>query len=170
MGEAMLSDDERAALIRQYAAGPARLRAALEAVPATALRWRPAPGEWSAHEIAVHCGDAETAGALRIRFLVADHDPLIVGYDEAAWATALDYHALPLEPALAAAEAARANTLPLLERLPDDAWARAGRHSASGRYTAEDWLRIYGVHLEEHAQQIEANVAAWEARQRPVAG
>jgi DinB superfamily len=162
----MLSPDERAALIRQYAAGPARLKAALATVPAAAMQWRPAPGEWSAHEIIVHCGDAEVSGAARIRFLIAERDPLIVGYDEAAWATALDYHALPLEPALASAEAARLNTVPLLERLPDDAWQRAGRHSASGRYTAEDWLRIYGVHLEEHAQQIEANVAAWETRLR----
>lgn len=166
----MLSGDERAALIRQYAAGPARLRAALATVPAAAMRWRPAPGEWSAHEIVIHCGDAETAGALRVRFLIADRDPLIVGYDEAAWATALDYYALPLEPALAAAEAARANTLPLLERLSDDTWARVRRHSASGRYSAEDWLRIYGVHLEEHARQIEANVVAWEARQRTATG
>jgi hypothetical protein len=160
----MLSRDERAALIGQYAAGSARLKAALATVPAAALQWRPAPGEWSVHEIVVHCGDAEVAGAGRIRFLVAEREPLIVGYDEAGWATTLDYHALPLEPALAVAEAARVNTVPLLERLPDDAWERAGKHSASGRYSAEDWLRIYAVHLEEHAQQIAANVAAWGAR------
>ena len=42
-----------------------------------------------------------------------------------------------------------------------------GRHSASGRYTAEDWLRIYAEHLENHARQIEANVAAWRAAGRP---
>ncbi len=30
---------------------PARLRAALVKVPQAALKWRPAPGEWSAHEV-----------------------------------------------------------------------------------------------------------------------
>ncbi len=55
-------------------------------------------------------------------------------------------------------------TAHLLRRLPGEAWARAGRHTASGRYTAEDWLRIYAEHLEVHARQIEASLAAWRAR------
>ena len=62
---------ERNALIEQYANGPARLRAAIAAVPAEALTWRPKPGEWSAHEVAVHCADSETNAAGRIRFLAA---------------------------------------------------------------------------------------------------
>lgn len=116
VGAAMLSGDERAALIRQYAAGSGPAAgAALATVPATALRWRPAPGEWSAHEIVVHCGDAETAGALRIRFLVADHDPLIFrlrrGRRGRRRSTITPCRS---NPALAVAEAARANTLPLL--------------------------------------------------------
>jgi hypothetical protein len=71
-----------------------------------------------------------------------------------------DYHAAPLEPALAVVEAVRTNTAALIRRLPDEAWAREGRHTESGRYTAEDWLKIYADHLEGHARQIEANVAA----------
>jgi hypothetical protein len=77
-----------------------------------------------------------------------------------------DYHAAPLEPALAVVEAVRTNTAALIRRLPDEAWAREGRHTESGRYTAEDWLKIYADHLEGHARQIEANVAAWRARRR----
>jgi hypothetical protein len=46
--------------------------------------------------------------------------------------------------------------------LPDEAWTRDGRHTESGHYTAEDWLRIYADHLENHARQIEANVAAFK--------
>ena len=34
-----------------------------------------------------------------------------------------------------------------------------------GRYGAEDWLRIYAAHLEDHAAQIDANVAAWKTAQ-----
>ena len=49
-------------------------------------------------------------------------------------------------------------------RLPEAAWQRAGRHTESGPYSAEDWLRIYAEHLEGHAQQIEANLAAWRSR------
>lgn len=159
-----LSAAERQRLIEQYARGPDRLSAALAAVPAEARQWRPAPGEWSTHEVVVHCADSETNAAGRIRYLLAEADPVIVGYDQDVWARTLDYHAHPLEPALATVRAVRDNTTHLLRRLPAEAWARAGRHTESGRYTAEDWLRIYAEHLEVHARQIEANLAAWQAR------
>lgn len=57
----------------------------------------------------------------------------------------------------------RADAAALLRRLPDDAWAKVGHHTESGRYTAEDWLKIYADHLEVHARQIETNLAAWRA-------
>ena len=41
------------------------------------------------------------------------------------------------------------------------AWRREGRHTESGRYTAEDWLLVYSEHLEKHDAQIERNLAAW---------
>ena len=41
-----------------------------------------------------------------------------------------------------------------------------GRHSHSGPYGTDDWLRSYGEHLEVHAAQIRRNLAAWE-RARP---
>jgi hypothetical protein len=159
-----LSPREREDLIRRYAEGPARLKAALAAVPAEARQWRPAPGEWSAHEVVVHCADSETNAAARIRYLVAEPDPVVLGYDEAGWARRFDYHAHPIEPALALVEAVRGNTVALLRRLPEEAWRRVGRHTESGRYGSEDWLITYAEHLEVHARQIEANVAAWRAR------
>lgn len=152
---------ERDELIGRYAAGPERLRAALAKVPEGARQWRPAPGRWTVHEVVCHCADSETNGALRIRTLVMEKDPLIVGYDQDAWAIGLDYHAHPLLAALATVDAVRANTVPLLRRLPEAAWARVGRHTESGSYGAEDWLRDYAEHLEKHSRQIERNLEAW---------
>lgn len=159
-----LAAGEREDLIQRYAAGPAKLRAALSRVPAEALQWRPGPAQWSAHEVIVHCADSETNAYLRIRYLAAEKEPLIVGYDQEEWARAFDYHAQPLDTALATVEAVRGNTVPLLRRLPEAVWSREGRHTESGRYTAEDWLRIYAQHLEGHARQIERNLEAWQAR------
>jgi DinB superfamily len=158
---------ERERLIQQYADGPERLEAALARVPAAARQWRPAPGEWSAHEVACHCADSETNAAARIRYVVCEREPVVLAYDENVWAAALDYHGHPVEVALATVRAVRAHTEALLRRLPEEAWAREGRHTESGRYTAVDWLHIYAEHLEIHARQIEANLAAWEAA-RPI--
>jgi hypothetical protein len=154
---------KREDLIRRYEAGPARLKAALAKVPAEAMKWRPGKGKWSVHEVVCHCGDSEANGALRIRYLLAEEDPLIVGYDQARWAEVFDYHDAPIEPALATIEAVRANTAALLKRLPEKSWSASGRHTESGSYTAEDWLGIYSEHLEKHSGQIERNLAAWQA-------
>ena len=161
-----LTRAEREKLIDRYAVGPATLKASLAKVPPAAMQWRPAPREWSAHEVICHCADSETNSYGRIRYVIAEKEPLIAGYDQDQWAITFDYHALPLEPALATVEAVRANTTALLRRLPDEAWTRVGRHTESGRYGAEDWLRIYAEHLEVHAAQIDDNVAKWQAAQK----
>ncbi len=152
---------ERSALIEQYAAGAARLRAAWAAVPPEARHWRPAPGEWSAHEVVCHTADSETNAYTRIRFLVAQDDPVIQGYDQEHWVSALDYPALSAASAMAAVEAVRGHTAAFIRRLPEVAWRRAGTHSESGPYSGDDWLHIYSVHLEDHARQIEENVASF---------
>ncbi len=155
---------ERDTLIQRYEEGPARLRAALAKVPPEARKWQPAEGKWSVHEVVCHCADSETNAAARIRYLAAEPDPKILGYDQAHWAIALDYHAAPLEPALATVEAVRANTAALLKRLPEKTWSAVGTHTESGRYTCDDWLAVYAEHLEKHSRQIERNMEAWKAR------
>ncbi len=166
-----MTPDERLPLIDAYAAGPERLRRAWAAVPAEARQFRPATGKWSPHEIVCHCADSETTAASRIRYLVAETDPTIVGYDQARWAAVFDYHNLPVEPALDAVSAVRSNTVALLRQLPEEAWGRGGTHTESGRYTVEDWLRTYAVHVENHAAQIERAVAVWhESRGGAVGG
>ncbi|MEP7327410.1 MAG: DinB family protein, partial [Gemmatimonadota bacterium] len=129
-------------LIRQYAEGPAKLRQTLTRVPPEAMKWRPAPGKWSVHEIIVHCADSETNAHMRVRYLLAEKEPTIVGYDQDEWARALNYHELPLEPALATIEAVRANTAPLLRSLPEAAWKRSGHHTEypATPYGMEKWL------------------------------
>ena len=158
-----LDRSEREKLIQQYADGPVRLRAALAAVPQQALRWRPRAGEWSAHEVVCHCADSEANSYSRIRYVIAEKEPTIVGYDQDNWARVFDYHARPLEPALAVVEAVCASTAAMIRGLPEEMWRRFGHHTERSHYTAEDWLRFNADHLEVHARQIEANVAAWYA-------
>src|SRR5262245_34872295 len=119
-----LNAQERAQRIAKYASGGARLRDAIASVPAEARQYRPAPGKWSPHEIVVHCADSETNAAMRVRYLLAERDPRIVGYDQEAWAKEFDYHAHPIDAALATVEAVRANTAALLQRLPEAAWSK----------------------------------------------
>jgi hypothetical protein len=156
---------EREGRIARYAAGAARLRAALEHVPAEAREWRPGPGKWSVHEVVSHCADSEVNAYARIRYVLAEPEPLIVGYDQDRWAQVFDYHEQPMELSLAVIDAVRAATAALLRRLPEEAWSREGRHTEVGRYHAAKWLEIYSEHLDSHAGQITRTLAAWRERE-----
>ena len=164
MTTAALTIEERTRRIEQYASAPNRLREALASVPPQAMKWRPETAEFSIHEIICHCADSETNAYSRIRYLLTEEKPVIVGYDPDVWAREFDYANHPLEAALATVAAVRANTAPILRRLPDEAWSKEGMHSESGRYTAAYWLRIYSEHLEEHIDQINRTLASWHSR------
>ena len=154
---------ERDRLIAQYAEGYATLEAALAEVPAAALQWRPAPGKWSVHEIIVHCADSETNAHMRIRYLLSEPEPVIIGYDQDRWAAEFDYHSHPIEPALATIRAVRANTVPLLRRITESGWKKLGRHTEYREpYGVESWLQTYAEHLDVHARQIRRNLGGWK--------
>lgn len=159
-----LTAAERAAFLDRFEAGPALLRAAWSELPPEARLWRPAPGKWSAQEVVVHCADSEAYGHTRIRLVLAEAEPLIVGYDENQWARTFDYQAHDVELAFRTIEAVRANAAACLRRLPEGAFNRVGRHTHSGAYSDADWFRIYAEHLEVHAAQLRRNLSAWKAR------
>ena len=161
---------ERVKRIEQYEQGPERLRQALALVPDEVVKWRPAPGRWSVHEIVCHCADSEVNAYARLRYLLAEQSPVILGYDQDEWARIFDYHALPMGPSLAIVESVRAGTTALLKRLTEDAWTRTGRHTESGEYTVDRWLTIYSDHVEGHARQIERNLEAWKTSGGRAAG
>lgn len=151
-------------LARRFADGPAALRTAWDAVPAAARQWRPAPAKWSAHEIVLHCADATAVACARLRYLLAEDDPVIIGYDQDRWAASLDYHARDVAAAFAVMEAMTAFTVPLIRRLTPADLARTGRHTETGAITVGTWLPYNAEHLHTHARQIERNLAAFAAR------
>jgi len=91
--------------------------------------------------------------ALRIRRLLTEDEPVIHGYDEAAFARKLTSDR-PIEPSIEAMRWARETTAQLLDRMTEEEWSKVGTHSESGPYSAEDWLTIYAAHAHDHALQI----------------
>ncbi|HYK22258.1 MAG TPA: DinB family protein [Pyrinomonadaceae bacterium] len=149
-----MTPEERHVLIKQYADGYEEVIRALDNFPAESLGAHPITGKWSAREIVHHLGDSESTSAIRIRRLLVEDDPLIQGYDQDQFADRLHYNERDMAPSLEAFRYARETTMQLLPLLSDEDWQRAGTHSESGRYTLEDWLRIYAAHAHNHAAQI----------------
>lgn len=149
-----MTQEERHELIARYREGYDEVARSLEGFSEEELGAHPLEGKWSAREVVQHLADSEMASAIRLRRLLAEERPLIQGYDQDDYARRLNYNARDIAPALEAFRGARATTAQLLEAMTVEDWAREGTHSESGRYTAEDWLRIYAAHAHNHAAQI----------------
>ena len=61
----------------------------------------------------------------------------------------------PIATPLAVFSAVRAGSLAVLHHLSDADLARYGEHSERGRFTLDDWLRVYSKHPTEHGEQLE---------------
>jgi len=144
---------KRAQLIEQYEGGYAAVDAALAGITDAELDARPAENEWTAREIVHHLADSEMTSAIRLRRLLAEDNPTIVGYDQEEFARRLRYNR-PIEGSMLAFKGSRDATAPLLHTLTDDDWQRAGTHTESGPYSVETWLQIYASHGIDHADQI----------------
>jgi hypothetical protein len=148
-----MDSSTRQALIDQYKDGYRAVVAALENISDRELDARPAPDKWTAREIVHHLADSEMTSAIRLRRLVVEDNPVIVGYDQEEFARRL-YYDRPVTASLDAFRAARESTAQILDRLGDAEWSRQGTHSESGSYGMADWLRIYAEHAHKHADQI----------------
>jgi hypothetical protein len=144
--------EERSRLIAKYRDGHQAVVDALEGVTDDELD-RAADGEWTPRQITHHLADSEMMSAIRIRRLLTEAEPVIHGYDEKAFAMQLTTDR-PIQPSLEAMRWARETSAQLLERMTEEDWRRVGTHTESGRYSAEDWMRIYAAHAHEHAEQI----------------
>ncbi len=149
-----MTPEERDALIQQYETGYSEVLTALEGFPPEHLSSHPLPNKWSAREIVHHLGDSESTSAIRLRRLLVEDRAVIQGYDQDEFATRLKYNEREMAPALDAFRAARETTAQVLRLMTDSDWQREGEHTESGRYTSEDWLRIYASHAHNHAAQI----------------
>lgn len=149
-----MTSQERQALIEQYIDGYNEVVRNLQGIPADSLTAHPIEGKWSAAEIVHHLADSETTSGLRLRRLLAEDHPIILGYDQDIYATCLNYNRRNTAPALEAFRSARASVAQLFEFMSEEDWQREGTHSESGSYSVEDWLRIYAAHAHNHAAQI----------------
>jgi hypothetical protein len=149
-----MTNEERTELIAKYKDGYNQVAAALEGFPRDSLTAHPIEGKWSAAEIVHHLADSETTSGLRLRRLLVEDHPLIQGYDQDAYAAALNYNRRDMAPSLEAFHAARSTAAQLFEFMSEEDWQREGTHSESGSYGVGDWLKIYAAHAHNHAAQI----------------
>ncbi|MFY9728083.1 MAG: DinB family protein [Bryobacteraceae bacterium] len=114
----------------------------------------PAPGKWSAREIACHLADCEVVFAFRFRQTVAAPNYIIQPFDQEKWAAV--YSAYDAAAAVAAFSAARHWNLLFLKALRPEAFSTPVTHPERGTMTLQTLVETMAGHDLNHLGQIGA--------------
>lgn len=135
-------------------ATPDELRKAIAGLTAAQLKRPEAPGKWSILQVVQHLTHAELVGAFRYRMILAQDQPILVGYDQELWVERLGFAGLDAEPALEEFGLLRRGDLRMLEASSPAQRRRAGLHTERGEESVTQMLRNYAGHDLVHLRQI----------------
>lgn len=142
-------------LIDEYLAGPAMLRQAVAGMTREQSLARPLAGLWSTLEVVCHLSDFEPIIADRMKRVIAEDNPTLVGADEKRFAAALAYHARDLDEELTIIERTRQQMARILRTLKPEALDRVGMHTERGPRTLEQLLTTATNHIRHHLPFIQ---------------
>src|SRR5215210_9226665 len=117
-------------LIDKYAAGGEQLSMAIRGLTREDLLALPAPdanvGKWSIQQVVIHCMDSDLIATDRIKRMIAEDNPSLIGYDENKFVQNLLYDAQPAEQAVQVLDLNRKLFANVLRKLPASVWERKG--------------------------------------------
>ncbi len=119
------------------------------------MRTRPAAGEWSALECLGHLTDSELVTSTRYRWVLAENEPALIGWDQEVWAERFDHSGDDPDALLALFTALRSANLELWARTPVAARSRVGIHAERGPESYELLFRMQAGHGILHRAQAE---------------
>jgi hypothetical protein len=124
------------------------------------LRTIRSPGEWSVLECIAHVVDAELVVSGRYRWILAQNEPELLGYDQDQWVTGLHHREDDPAVLLALFEGLRGANLDLWQRTPIEDRARIGLHRERGPESYDLTFRLAAGHDRVHLAQARATLTA----------
>jgi hypothetical protein len=121
--------------------------------PPALLKRRPAPREWSAHEIACHVADVAPLFSARLDLMLRADNPVIKAHSPDAEEGAL--LKVDLDEALDRFVTDRRLLVERLRSLTPEQWQRTGQHAQFARYSVFIMFRHMALHDMTHAYSIE---------------
>jgi DinB superfamily len=143
-----------ASSIEAYLSGPELVRRSVAGMSREQLLARPVTGKWSTLEVVCHLVDSEQAWVHRMKRVIAEDRPLLIGYDEARFSAALGYQERDLEEELALLDGMRSQMGRILRALAGPVWSRTGVHTERGLITLEQMVAIEADHIPHHVKFI----------------
>jgi len=114
----------------------------------------PVPGTWSIQQIVLHLVDSDLILADRMKRVIAEDNPPLIGFSETKYAARLHYD--DQDATIAADIFAKNRRLmsSLLRRLPESDFRRTGIHNERGKLTLTDLVKNAADHLVHHLKFI----------------
>src|SRR5580698_10128150 len=123
-------------IIEVFETGGKKLRTAIASLTQKDLLWVPPPGagigRWSIQQVVLHIMDDELIWTSRMKTIIAEDNPQILGFDESKFAANLHPEEQDAQAAVEIVELNRGLFSTILRNLPDAAFARTGRHNDLG--------------------------------------
>ncbi len=118
------------------------------------LRRAPAPGEWSPAQVVAHLADTDLVYGVRVRMIVTQDRPTLVGFDQDAWTDRFGGLDANARETIERWRANRLSTLRLFESLTPAEWERVGRHTERGEQSVRTIAGLMAGHDRAHVGQI----------------
>jgi uncharacterized damage-inducible protein DinB len=145
-------------IIADYESGGEKVRKAVADLSKEDLVWTPKPdaglGLWSIQQIIVHLMDSDIIWASRMKSIIAEEHPTLLGFDENKFAQTLHYNEQDPQKAIQLFDLNRKQFCRVLRKLPDSALSRTGQHSERGSITLGQSLKYMIEHVDHHIQFI----------------
>ena len=150
-------------LIDKYAAGGEQLSMAIRGLTREDLLALPPAdanvGKWSIQQVVIHVMDSDLIATDRLKRMIAEDNPTLIGYDENKFVRNLMYEEQPAEQAAQVVDLNRKVFLNVLRKLPASALERKGTHNERGVITVGGYLKSTIEHLDHHLKFIHAKRA-----------
>jgi DinB family protein len=147
-----------AKILDQYANGGEKLRKGVAGLSAQDLLWTPPGdaeiGKWSIQQIVIHLMDADLIWTARMKLIIAEEHPTILGYDESKFAASLFYDKQDAAKAVEIFDLNRMQFVIVLRKLQPSAFTRTGNHNERGPITLGQSVQAMIDHLDHHLKFI----------------
>jgi hypothetical protein len=128
--------------------------------PESALNHSPAPGEWSPREVLSHLADSDLVTGMRVRMIVTDDRPILIGYDQDAWTSRFGGLDESAAETIARWRTLRLVNIRMYESLSPEEWQRVGLHSQRGEESVLLTAQMQAGHDRTHLEQVRQGLKA----------
>ncbi len=128
--------------------------------PATVLRMRPFEGKWTPNEVIGHLTDSEWVYGYRLRLILCEDNPTIVGTNQDLWVASQRHNEREPAELVEMFRTMRQFNLALWKRMSPADLKRSGQHNERGPEPLEVMLPMQAGHDLSHLDQITRYIQA----------